>query len=183
MTEPQGKTIVIFGSGDSKPGSVGYQQAYDLGKMLAMEGYSIANGGYGGTMAAAARGASENRSCRDACEIIGVTCDAFGRSGPNSWIDKEIRTDNLNQRVDTLVKLAEAYIVLPGGTGTLLEIALVWELINKHFLPLRPIIFLSEYWKPVIDTVLGTGAAEVKCLVFVDTLDQVRQVLNDYFRG
>ena len=183
MTDPNRKTIVIFGSGNPKPGSPAYQQAYKLGKILAQAGYSIANGGYGGTMAAAAQGAAENRNSPDSCPIIGVTCDAFGRNGPNSWIDKEIRTETLNQRLDTLVNLADAYIVLPGGTGTLLEIALVWELINKHFLPLRPIIFLSEYWKPVIDTVLQTGEADVGCLVFAESLDQVRQVLNDYFTG
>ena len=181
MNDPKRKTIVIFGSGDPRPGSPAYRQAYELGKMLAETGYAIANGGYGGTMAAAAQGAAENRKSPDACTITGVTCDAFGRNGPNSWIDKEIRTKTLNQRVDTLVKLADAYIVLPGGTGTLLEIALVWELINKHFLPSRPIIFLSEYWKPVIDTVVQAGEADTENLVFAESLDQVRQVLNDYF--
>ena len=181
MNDTKRKTIVIFGSGKPDPGSPAYQQAYDLGKMLAESGYAIANGGYGGTMAAAAQGAAENRSSPDACPIIGVTCDAFGRNGPNPWIDKEIRTKNLNQRLDTLVNLADTYIVLPGATGTLLEIAMIWELINKHFLPLRPIIFLSEYWKPVIDTVIQTGEADVGCLVFAESLGQVRQVLSEYF--
>ena len=173
------KTIVIFGSGDLQSGSPDYQQAYDLGKMLAESGYSIANGGYGGTMAGAAQGAAENRPSPDSCTITGVTCDAFGRNGPNSWIDKEIRTKTLNERLDALVNLADAYIVLPGSSGTLLEIALVWELINKHFLPLRPIIFLSEYWKPVIDTVVQAGEADTDYLVFADTLDQLKNVLND----
>ncbi len=181
MTDPNRKTIVIFGSGKLRPGSSPYRQAYDLGKILAESGYSIANGGYGGAMAAAAQGAAENRPSPDACTITGITCDAFGRNGPNPWIDNEIRTKNLNQRLDALVNLADAYIVLPGATGTLLEIAMIWELINKHFLPSRPIIFLSEYWKPVIDTVRQTGEADLECLVFADSLDQVRQVLNDNF--
>ena len=57
------------------------------------------------------------------------------------------------------------------------------ELINKHFLPSRPIILLSEYWKPVIDTVVQAGEADTENLVFAETLDQLRQVLNDYFTG
>jgi uncharacterized protein (TIGR00725 family) len=179
MTDPKRKTVVIFGSSRPKPGSPEYQQAYEVGKMLAEIGYAIANGGYGGTMAAAAQGAAENRANPDDCTIIGVTCDAFGRSGPNQWIDKEIRTKNLNERLETLINLAYAYIVLPGSTGTLLEIALVWELINKHFLPSRPIIFLSQYWKPVTDTILQAGEVNAETLVFADTLDQLRQVLSE----
>lgn len=181
MTNPNQKTVVIFGSSDPEPGSPLFQQAYELGKTLSEEGYSIANGGYGGTMAAAAQGAAEHRSSKEQCTITGVTCRAFGRSGPNSWIDKEIQTKTLNQRLQTLIQLADAYIVLPGSTGTLLEIAMVCELINKHFIPERPIIFLSEHWKPVIDTVLLAGDTDPDYLVFADTLNQVKQRLNEYW--
>jgi len=171
------KTIAIFGSSAPAADSPNYNQAFELGKALAQAGYRIANGGYGGTMAAAAKGAKEIGS-----PTIGVTCSAFGRNGPNPWIDKEIKTNTLSQRLDTFINLADAYIALPGSTGTLLEIAMVWELINKHFLPQRPIIFLSDYWKPVIDTVINSSETDNSCIRFAETLHQLLQILSDYFQ-
>lgn len=177
MNNDKHKTIVIFGSSAPAPDSPKYRQAYDLGKSLAAAGYRIANGGYGGTMAAAARAAREIGA-----PTIGVTCAAFNRSGPNPWIDKEIKTKDLPERLSTLINLADAFVVLPGSTGTLLEIAMVWELINKHFLAQRPIIFLSSYWKPVINTVTQGTETDTECLRFAQTQAQVLQILREYFK-
>jgi len=177
MTTENKKTITIFGSSAPLPGDPNYLQAYDLGQALASAGYDIANGGYSGAMAASAQGAKQAHA-----HTTGVTCDAFGRGGPNQWIDKEIRTKDLNQRLTTLINLAHAYVVLPGSTGTLLEIAMAWELINKHFLPQRPIIFLSTYWQPVINIVLQNDPAGTKNLYFAQTQDDVIQILNEFFR-
>ena len=177
MTDKTKKTIALFGSSAPLPGDYNYLQAYNLGKALAAAGYNLANGGYSGVMAASAHGAHQAGA-----HTTGVTCDAFGRSGPNQWIDKEIRTKDLNQRLITLINLADAYVVLPGSTGTLLEIAMVWELINKHFLPQRPIIFLSTYWQPVINTVVQNDDANTENLIFAQTQDDVIQILNDFFR-
>ena len=66
------KTITIFGTGRAKLGGTAYTLAYSTGKLLAHAGFTIANGGYGGTMLAAAKGAAEAGG-----NIIGVTCSAF----------------------------------------------------------------------------------------------------------
>ena len=174
MNDKTRPTIVIFGSSKPKPGSANYLQAYDLGKSLAQAGYQIANGGYGGTMEAAAKGAKESNA-----HTIGVTCDAFGKKGPNQWIDKEIRTTDLQHRLQTLVDLADAYLVLPGSTGTLLELATVWELMNKRFLPQKPIICLTDHWKPVIETVVNSGETNGSCIHFADTYEHVTKVLTE----
>ena len=191
MRDSAEKTIVIFGSSKPEPESSDYLQAYELGKALAEAGYRLTNGGYGGTMAAAAQGAqsvlvppfciSERCSCRAGPVTIGVTCDAFGRSGPNPWIAKEIRTQNLYERLETLMGLGDAFIVLPGGTGTLLELAACWELINKRFLPNIPIICLTDYWKPVIDTIVKSGEAGGNCVRFADSIKIVLEVLKKCF--
>ncbi len=169
-------TIVIFGSSAPAEGDFGYMQAYELGRALGEAGYDVGNGGYVGTMAGSARGAKEAGAC-----TIGVTCDAFGRGGANQWIDKEIRTKDLNERLVRLIELGAGYVVLPGSTGTLLEIAMVWELINKQFLPQRPIIFLSLYWQPVINTVLQNDPASTDNMGFAQTQDDVVQILNGFF--
>lgn len=143
------KTVTIFGTGSAGSGDEFYMLAYQTGKLLAQAGFTIANGGYGGTMLAAAKGAAEAGG-----QIIGVTCSAFEGSRANEYVTREIVTKSLDERLDTLVKLGQAYIVLPGGTGTLLELAKVWELKNKGFLEKgKPIILVGEFWKPLLDLV------------------------------
>jgi len=170
-------TIVLFGSAKSPPGSADYQLAFDLGRELADKGYRIANGGYGGIMQASAQGASQAGG-----HTIGVTCSAFGRGGPNEWIDEEIRTANLNERLNRLVELGDAYIVLPGGTGTLLELALVWESINKGFLPQRPIICIAPYWRVIIIEIVANTDAADKMIYFAETVQDAVKILSDYFK-
>lgn len=143
------KTITIFGTGRAKPGDGAFQLAYEIGELLAQAGFTIANGGYGGTMLAAAKGASQAGG-----KTIGVTCPAFGRGGANEYISREIVTHSLDERLDTLIRLGQAYVVLPGGTGTLLELAKIWELKNKGFLGAdKPIILVAGYWKFLVDLI------------------------------
>lgn len=142
-------TVAIFGTSRARVGDSAYNFAMETGTLLARAGFTIANGGYGGTMLAAARGAAEAGG-----EVIGVTCSAFKSSKPNEYITQEILTNSLDERLDKLIELGQAYIVLPGGTGTLLELAKVWELRNKGFLGAeKPIILIGEFWKPLVELV------------------------------
>ena len=142
--------VTVFGSSQPPPLSPPYQLAYELGRAIAVEGWTLCNGGYGGTMEAAAKGALEAGG-----HTIGVTCHIFRRNGPNAYIKQEVPTFDLLTRLNILVRLGRAYVVLPGGTGTLLELALVWELFNKRLLRRNsPIVLLGENWAPLIDLVL-----------------------------
>lgn len=143
--------VTVFGSSQPAPLTPAYQAAYELGRAIAAAGWTLCNGGYGGTMEAAARGAVEAGG-----HTIGVTCAAFGgRSGPNAYIRQEVPTFDLLTRLNTLVRLGWAYVVLPGGTGTLLELALVWELLNKSLLRRRaPLILLGEHWGALVGLIL-----------------------------
>ena len=61
-------------------------------------------------------------------------------------------TASLDERLATLVRIAQAYVVLPGGTGTLLELATVWELKNKKFIDReKAIVLLGAFWNPLVD--------------------------------
>ena len=143
------KTITIFGTGRAKPADSAYQLAAETGRLLAEAGYTIANGGYDGTMIAAAEAANKAGG-----QVIGVTCSAFGSSGANEYTTKQIVTDSLDERLDKLIQLGSAYIVLPGGTGTLLELAKIWELKNKHFMESRkPIILVGGFWNTLTDLI------------------------------
>jgi len=168
------KTITLFGTGRAKPDDPAYTLAYETGKELARSGFIIVNGGYGGTMEAAAKGAAQVGG-----KTIGVTCRAFS-STANQYISRELSTTSLDERLDTLIKLGRAYVVLPGGTGTLLELAKVWEFKNKRFLRAdKPIILVGAFWKPLVDLIATDDPDSGKHLQMVDTPSQIGKLISD----
>lgn len=174
MTD-QKHTITIFGSSRTSEQDDVFQLAEHLGQSLAEAGCGIANGGYGGTMLAAARGAA-----RAGGTVTGVTCRAFKRSGPNEYITKEISTENLPQRLAKLIELGDAYIVLPGGTGTLLELADIWEHKNKGFANAdKPIILIGAFWKPLVEIMAQADPKARQCIRTAETPKQVLQLLKE----
>ena len=155
-------------------GDAVFEMAEETGKSLAQAGFTIANGGYGGTMTAAAKGAVEAGG-----EIIGVTCSAFKNSKANQYITREIVTESLDERLDTLIKLGQAYIVLPGGTGTLLELAKVWELKNKGFSKHdKPIILVGEFWKPLVTLIEIDNPDSSKYVKFANGPKQAVELID-----
>ena len=170
------KVVTIFGTSRAKAGDAIFTLAMETGRLLAQNGLTIANGGYGGTMLAAAKGAAEAGG-----KIIGVTCSAFKSSKANKYVTREIVTDSLDERLETLVKLGWAYIVLPGGTGTLLELAKVWELKNKGFLNAdKPIILLGGFWKPLIELIATDDADSSSYVKLANEPKQAVQMIIDY---
>ena len=170
----QAKIISVFGSYDPQPGSAPYRQAYQVGYELARAGWTVANGGYAGTMEASAKGAKDAGG-----NTIGVTCTAFARSRTNRYIDREIPTDNLRQRLEKLIELAHGYVVLPGATGTLAELALAWEMINKGFLPGRLLLILGDFWLPVLELIENTSPRSRGLVHRADSPVELVEILSD----
>ena len=144
------KTVTIFGSAFPAEGSPAYEEARRLGRLLAEAGFAVCNGGYEGSMAASARGAREA-----AGYTIGITCVLWPRAA-NPWIVEEVRTPSFPARLMALIERGDAYIALPGGTGTLAELALAWEMMNKSSLAStvggqKPLLVMAPYWLPVIE--------------------------------
>lgn len=144
----QSKIITIFGSSRPREGDLQYSTAHSLGSELAAKGFVVCSGGYGGVMEAASRGAKEAGG-----ETLGITASFFRRSRKNRWIDKEIRMTTWRDRLFELVKRGHGYVACPGGTGTLAELAVVWELLNKNVVRARPLVVLGDFWQPVINRV------------------------------
>lgn len=166
------KIITIFGTGRAGPGDEAYGLAEQMGRLLAEAGFTIANGGYGGTMLAAAKGATDVGG-----ETIGVTCSTFKRKA-NKYVAREIVTASLDERLDTLIRLGQAYVVLPGGTGTLLELAKVWELKNKGFAGAdRAIILVGGYWNGLVELVAIDDAESRRCVEFAAGPEQAKDIL------
>ena len=98
-------------------------------------------------MEAVSRGASEAGG-----RVLAVTARVFGR-GANRWVAEEAVVETWRERLFGLIELGDAYVALPGGTGTLAEIAVVWEMLNKRILTTRPFVLLGDFWRPVLGPV------------------------------
>ncbi len=156
------KVVTVFGSSLPGEASPAYEGARLLGKLLAEAGFAVCNGGYRGLMEASARGAREAGG-----HTIGVTCEIW-TSTANPWIVEEVRTKSFPERIMTLIERGDAYVVLPGGTGTLAELALAWEMMNKASLSktvggIKPLLAMSPYWRPVIACLEQEGQLNSTC--------------------
>jgi uncharacterized protein (TIGR00730 family) len=141
----RGPVVTVFGGSRAAEDSADYRDAYQLGRLLAERGYTLCNGGNYGTMAAAARGAKDAHG-----RTIGVTIGSLAALAPNPWIDEVMASMNLFARLEQLVTLGDAYVVLRGGIGTLLELALVWNLLQLELHPHKPIVVLGDAWRRVL---------------------------------
>ncbi len=111
------RVISVFGSSAPIPGSQPYEIAREVGRLLAQAGFTVATGGYAGTMTAVSRGASEAGG-----HVIGVgssRIETFRGMGVNSWVKEVVMFDNLTDRLLHLVTHNDGMIALPGGIGTL----------------------------------------------------------------
>ena len=166
--------ISVFGSSRIPPDGPEYREAYAVGRLLAEAGYVVCNGGYSGTMEAVSRGAKEAGG-----RTIGITVDVFGGRSPNPYIDEEIGTSTLLLRLDKLTEVADGYIVLGGGIGTLLEMALVWNLQLMAVFD-KPIVLLGSDWRAAVERCsehLMIRAVDLEALTLVDTPEQAVEAL------
>ena len=162
--DPQ-PVISVFGSSRPQPGDAEYQLAFDTGKLLAGAGFTVCNGGYGGIMEATAKGAKTGGGT-----TIGVVSSFFSVTA-NPYIDRTVVTEALTDRLLKLIELGDAYIILKGSTGTLLELAAVWEFINKGVIRAKPVVLIGNFWTPVLTTLrnelLYEGKGELSSIVKV----------------
>ena len=151
--------VTVFGGSNPTPGSPAYAEAYELGARLAQAGHTVLTGGYIGTMEAVSRGANEAGG-----HVVGVTCDEieyWRKVKANAWVQEERRFQTLEQRLNELVHACDAAIALPGGPGTLTEIALTWNLMIVDSMPHKPLILLGAGWRSVMESFYNSQEAYV----------------------
>jgi len=137
--------VSVFGGSQPKEGDAAYAEAMELGKLLAQGGHTVLTGGYIGTMEAVSRGAYEANG-----HVIGVTCEdieAWRKVAPNRWVKEERRMKSLNERLQGLIDGCDAALVLPGGAGTLTEVALMWNLMIVESRHRSPLILIGSGWQ------------------------------------
>jgi uncharacterized protein (TIGR00730 family) len=141
--------VSVFGGSQAKPGSQAYEEARQLGELLAQRGHIVLTGGYIGTMEAVSRGAHEAGG-----HVVGVTCAEIERwrsVGANQWVIEQSRWETLLERLQFLVQECDAGIALPGGPGTLAEITLMWNLMVVESMHRRPLVLVGSGWQSVFE--------------------------------
>src|SRR2546427_10604542 len=133
--------VTVFGSSRPREGDADYDEARILGRALAKHGFSVCSGGYGGVMEGVSRGAKEAGG-----KTYGVTADFFTNAKLNSWIDLEVRMKTWEERLFELIRCADAFVACKGGTGTLAELAVVWEMLDKSGMTAKPFAVLGDFW-------------------------------------
>ncbi len=161
------RTVTVFGSSLGQEGNADYEEAVELGRLLAKAGYAVATGGYDGSMEAVSAGAD-----RAGGSITGVTApDVFPhRELPNRFVQEHIRAASLTERIHELVDIADACIALPGSIGTFTELMVAWNLAfvaRFSDSPANPVIAVGPLWHRLITHLgdeLGTDTSLVTCV-------------------
>ena len=170
------KVITIFGSAKPSDNEDQYLTAYNLGKKLALNGFDICTGGFNGIMKAASKGALDGGG-----QAIGVTVDLWGGK-VNEYVTKEIRCHTLLERIQKLVELGDGFVVLQGGTGTLLELAAVWEYCNKGLMEIKPIVCHSSIWKSIVNEMNQQMEFEGRSIDLVKVFSGIEDII-DYLKS
>jgi uncharacterized protein (TIGR00730 family) len=167
-----GPAVSIFGSARTDPGDPMYEQARLLGRRLSEEGFTIITGGGPGIMEAA------NRGARDAGGIsVGLGIDLPHEQGVNPYVDLAIYFRYFFVRKTMFVKYAQAFVIFPGGFGTLDELFESLTLVQTDKIDHFPIVLVgSRYWAGLLDWLRGPVAREQK----IDGVDiDLLRVLDD----
>ena len=139
-----GRCVTVFGSARFEEDHPYYQLARDLGRTLAERGFTVMTGGGPGIMEAANRGAREAGGMSIGCNI-----ELPMEQEPNPYLDRFVEFEYFFVRKVMLVKYSEAFVVMPGGFGTLDEVFETATLIQTEKIERFPIIAMgSEFWEP-----------------------------------
>lgn len=141
------RKITVFGSSRPREGDSDYEDARRLGRALAEAGFAVCSGGYAGVMEAVSRGAKEAGG-----KTYGVTANFF-KARLNPWVDVETRMETWEERLFELIRVADGFVACKGGTGTLVELAVVWEMLNKSVMQGKPFAVLGDFWQPILERV------------------------------
>lgn len=166
--------VTVFGSGDPQPGEPQWLAAEAVGRCLAENGCAVATGGYGGVMEACSRGAKDAGG-----QTIGVPCSIWSSSPRAEILDEIVPTTSYTQRVETLVNLgARGWVALPGGTGTLVEVAWVWEMVGKRMTPARPIVLVGHFWQPLVEMMASIRPGSDRAVHVVEDPEILREIFS-----
>lgn len=174
-----GPSVTIFGSARTKPDNPYYQLAEKLGFMLAEEGFNVITGGSNGIMEASNKGAYASSKALS----IGMNIKLPHEQKSNAYLDIAQSFDYFFSRKVMLVKYSYAYIVMPGGFGTLDELFESVTLVQtKKIFPIGIFLVGTSYWQPLMtflrDSLLAQGCISAHDLALIHVTDDLQEVVD-----
>src|SRR5438552_16213849 len=147
--------VSIFGSSRIKRGDPIYEEVKTLSNDLARMGIDIVTGGGPGLMEAANSGASEGQ-IQSKARTFGLAIHLPTEEAANPFVNKVFRHRTFFSRLHHFVRLSSAFIVMPGGIGTALELLMVWQLLQVKHVAEHPLILVGTMWTGLIDWIKET---------------------------
>jgi uncharacterized protein (TIGR00725 family) len=145
-----GLAVAVFGSSQTDPSDPQWRDAEQAGAIIAHSGHAVITGGYGGTMEAASKGASEAGG-----QVVGVVAPSLfaERSGANRFVSETVEAETLTGRIEIMLERSSAVLVMPGSIGTVTELCVAWNLNHIHRRggagPHRPTAAIGSVWGEV----------------------------------
>lgn len=176
-----GRAVTIFGSARITPENPYYRKTEHLARLLAQQGFGVITGGGPGIMEAANKGAAEAGGTS-----VGMNIRLPFEQTPNEFANVRLYHKYFFIRKVMFVKFAVAYVIVPGGFGTMDELFEALTLIQTKRIKSFPVILMgSEYWKGLLDwlkdTMLGQGMISLKDMELFRVLDEPEEIV-DYIR-
>ena len=181
-----GPAVTVFGSARAAEGSTVYEQARDIGRRLARDGWAVITGGGPGVMEAA------NRGCQEAGGLsIGCNIELPHEQSVNRYVDLAVEFRYFFARKTMFVKYADAFVILPGGFGTLDELFEALTLIQTGKIRHFPVVLVgTEYWAGLLawarDTLMADGTvseSDLALLTVTDDPEEVCRVVREFARA
>jgi uncharacterized protein (TIGR00730 family) len=181
-----GVAVSVFGSARSRPGTVEYDLAVDIAQGLVGAGYAIITGGGPGVMEAANKGANEAGGVS-----VGLGIELPMESGLNDYVNIGLEFRYFFVRKTVFIKYSQAFVVLPGGFGTMDELFEALTLVATGKITKFPIVLVgSAYWSGLLDWLKTTmladgkiGAEELALLRIADNADEVVKIIKEAHAG
>jgi hypothetical protein len=181
-----GPCVAIFGSARTKPEHPHYLQAVEIGEKLARAGYGVITGGGPGIMEAGNKGAKQGEGVS-----VGLNIDLPFEQFHNIYIDRDhyLEFDYFFVRKVIFVKYSQAFVILPGGFGTLDELFEAMTLVQTRKIAKRPIVLLgTAYWSGLFDWVRNVqlkedyiSESDLSLFKITDSTDEALQFIDDFF--
>ena len=179
-----GPCITVFGSARFKEGEQYYQMAYNVGKMISEMGFTTMTGGGPGIMEAANRGAFENEGYSVGCNIV-----LPFEQHPNPYMHTSVDIDYFFVRKFLLLKYSYAFVILPGGWGTMDEMFETLTLIQTGVIQKFPIVVMGkEYYQDLCDYLefmveqRTISPSDLLLIKFTDSFQEAREHIFKYIQ-
>ena len=167
--------VTIFGSARLKPGSLGYEETKRAAAALARMGCDIITGGGPGLMQAANEGAAR---ARGRVQSLGIRVSLPFEQKSNAFVTETFEHRTFFTRLHQFVLTSDAFIVAPGGIGTVLEMMMIWQLLQVRHLQGAPLVLVGKMWPGLVEWTKGAMLASEPPLASADDLNIPRCVAD-----